>query len=138
MFRRLRQKSHQVDTLIGAGTQIIGDVRFTGGFHIDGRVQGNVDAAPGSGATLSVSDGGVVEGSVSVPNVILNGVVKGDIHACERVELGATARVSGNVHYTLIEMAVGAQIQGKLIHETPRAEPEPASMLALEAGASGA
>lgn len=138
MFRRLRQKSHQVDTLIGAGTQIIGDVQFTGGFHIDGRVQGNVDAAAGSGATLSVSDGGVVEGSVSVPNVILNGVVKGDIHAYERVELGATARVTGNVHYTLIEMAVGAQIQGKLIHETPRAEPAPAAMLALEAGTSGA
>src|SRR5690606_15083332 len=69
MFRRLRQKSHQVDTLIGAGTRIIGDVQFTGGFHIDGRVQGNVDAAADCGATLSVSDGGVVEGSVAVPHV---------------------------------------------------------------------
>ncbi len=137
MFRRFRQTSHQVDTLIGAGTRIIGNVHFSGGFHIDGRVEGNVDAAVESGATLSVSDSGVVEGSVAVPRIILNGVVKGDIRAYERVELGATAQVTGNVHYTLIEMAVGAQIQGKLIHEAARpvsATPVPA--LALEGSAS--
>ena len=50
------------------------------------------------------------------PSVILNGIVKGDIEAGDRVELGAKARVLGNVHYTLIETAVGAQINGKLIH----------------------
>jgi cytoskeletal protein CcmA (bactofilin family) len=79
-----------------------------------------VDAPPDSGATLSVSDSGVVEGSVAVPNVILNGTVKGDILAHERVELGATARVTGNVYYALIEMEMGAEITGKLIHEPRR------------------
>jgi cytoskeletal protein CcmA (bactofilin family) len=69
---------------------------------------------------LSVSDSGVVEGSVAVPNVILNGTVKGDILAHERVELGATARVTGNVYYALIEMEMGAEITGKLIHEPRR------------------
>ena len=80
----------------------------------------NVDAPADSGATLSVSDSGVVEGSVAVPNVILNGTVKGDILAHERVELGATARVTGNVYYALIEMEMGAEITGKLIHEPRR------------------
>jgi len=120
MFRRNKQKENippRIDTLIGAGTRIIGDVHFTGGLHVDGHVKGNVDAPQGSAATLSVSDGGVVEGSVAVPNVVLNGAVKGDIMAHERVELGATARVSGNVYYGLIEMAMGAAINGKLIHE---------------------
>jgi cytoskeletal protein CcmA (bactofilin family) len=117
MFNRTKPKPQRIDTLIGAGTRIIGDVQFTGGFHVDGHVKGNVDAPPDSGATLSVSDSGVVEGSVAVPNVLLNGSVKGDILAHDRVELGATARVSGNVYYALIEMEMGAEINGKLIHE---------------------
>jgi cytoskeletal protein CcmA (bactofilin family) len=116
MFKS-RSRSQRIDTLIGASTRIIGDVHFSGGFHVDGHVKGNVDAPPDSGATLSVSDAGVVEGAVAVPNVILNGTVKGDILAHERVELGATARVTGNVYYGLIEMEMGAEINGKLIHE---------------------
>lgn len=120
MFNRTKPKPHRIDTLIGASTRIFGDVQFAGGFHVDGHVKGNVDAPPDSGATLSVSDSGVVEGSVAVPNVILNGTVKGDILAHERVELGATARVTGNVYYALIEMEMGAEITGKLIHEPRR------------------
>jgi cytoskeletal protein CcmA (bactofilin family) len=116
MFKS-KSKPQRIDTLIGAGTRIIGDVHFSGGFHVDGHVKGNVDALPDSGATLSVSDAGTVEGSVSVPNVILNGTVTGDILAHDRVELGATARVTGNVYYGLIEMEMGAEINGKLIHE---------------------
>jgi len=121
MFNRSKPKPHRIDTLIGAGTRIIGDVQFSGGFHVDGHVKGNVDAPADSGATLSVSDSGVVEGSVAVPNVVLNGTVKGDILAHERVELGATARVTGNVYYALIEMEMGAEINGKLIHEPRKA-----------------
>lgn len=121
MFNKSKPKLQRIDTLIGAGTRIIGDVQFTGGFHVDGHVKGNVDAPPDSGATLSVSDSGVVEGSVAVPNVVLNGSVKGDILAHERVELGATARVTGNVYYALIEMEMGAEINGKLIHEPRKA-----------------
>lgn len=117
MFNRSKPKLQRIDTLIGAATRIIGDVQFSGGFHVDGHVKGNVDAPADSGATLSVSDSGVVEGSVAVPNVILNGTVKGDILAHDRVELGATARVTGNVYYALIEMEMGAEINGKLIHE---------------------
>ena len=117
MFKSNKPKLQRIDTLIGAGTRIIGDVQFSGGFHVDGHVKGNVDAPADSGATLSVSDSGVVEGSVAVPNVVLNGTVKGDILAHDRVELGATARVTGNVYYALIEMEMGAEINGKLIHE---------------------
>src|SRR5262249_16632207 len=117
MFKNSKSKLQRIDTLIGASTRIIGDVQFSGGFHVDGHVKGNVDAPADSGATLSVSDSGVVEGSVAVPNVVLNATVKGDSLAHDRVELGATARVTGNVYYALIEMEMGAEINGKLIHE---------------------
>lgn len=122
MFKRqVKRSGERIDTLIGAGTVILGDVRFTGGLHVDGNIRGDVDAPADSNATLSVSDGGHIEGSVNVPNVVLNGTVNGDIVGCERVELGATARVSGNVVYGLIQMAVGAQISGKLIHRPKNA-----------------
>jgi len=127
MFKRKKQASgpRRIDTLVGAGTRIIGDVHFSGGLHVDGHVKGNVDAPPASGSTLSVSDAGVIEGSVAVPNVVLNGVVKGDILANGRVELGTHARVSGNVYYGLIEMAMGAAINGKLIHDPGKGDAAP-------------
>ncbi len=118
MFNRKQQsKKAKIDTLIGAGTRINGDVEFAGGLHLDGYINGNVKAEAGSASFLSVSHSGSVEGSVVAPSVILNGVVKGDIEAADRVELGAKARVMGNVRYSIIETAVGAQINGKLIHQ---------------------
>lgn len=118
MFKRQGKRGgERIDTLIGADTVISGDVKFAGGLHVDGQVRGDVVAPADSGSTLSVSDAGRIEGSVNVPNVVLNGAVNGDIVAAERVELGATARVAGNVVYGLIEMAMGARINGKLIHQ---------------------
>lgn len=119
MFKRRSNnlKALQIDTLIGAGTRIFGDIQFSGGLHVDGCIQGNVEATSGAPATLSISDSGQIEGSVHAPHVVLNGSVLGDIMADQRVELGATAKVNGNVYYGLIEMAMGAQINGKLIHQ---------------------
>ena len=116
MFKQKPSKNGKIDTLIGAKTRINGDVEFVGGLHVDGYINGNVKAQPEAGAFLSVSEQGCIEGSVIAPNVLLNGIVKGDIEAGDRVELGSKARVLGNVQYTVIETAVGAQINGKLIH----------------------
>ncbi|HKZ74041.1 MAG TPA: polymer-forming cytoskeletal protein [Steroidobacteraceae bacterium] len=121
MFGRDSRQTARIDTLIARNTRIQGDVVFAGGLHLDGRVQGNVRAEPGTGGTLSVSEHGSVEGSVEVASVVLNGTVKGDIHAAERVVLGAHARVQGNVHYGVIEMEIGAEIRGKLVPAPPRA-----------------
>jgi cytoskeletal protein CcmA (bactofilin family) len=120
MFKRNPTKQAKIDTLIGPKTRINGDVVFAGGFHLDGYINGNVKSEAGAHALLSVSEQGCVEGSVTVPSIILNGVVKGDIEADDRVELGPKAKVHGNVHYAVIETAIGAQINGKLIHRAPR------------------
>jgi cytoskeletal protein CcmA (bactofilin family) len=125
MFRQKQSKNANIDTLIGPKTRINGDIEFTGGLHLDGYINGNVKGDSNQGTFLSVSEHGCVEGSVIAPNVILNGIVKGDIDASNRVELGAKARVLGNVHYTIIETAVGAQINGKLIHRANPAHVEP-------------
>ena len=118
-----------VDTLIGSRTVIRGDITFTGGLHVDGRIVGSVVAEPDSEAMLMLSDKGVVEGEVRAPHVIINGQLKGDIVATERVELAAQARVTGNIYYKLLEMAAGAQVSGQIMREEePRKQlPKPES-----------
>jgi cytoskeletal protein CcmA (bactofilin family) len=122
MFSR-DSRTARIDTLIGKGARVQGDVAFVGGMHLDGAIAGNVrsDAAPD--ATLTVSESGSIEGDVDVANVYLQGAVKGDIRAREHMVLGATARVEGNVYYGVIEMTVGAQITGKLLRLAPEAAP---------------
>jgi cytoskeletal protein CcmA (bactofilin family) len=115
MFSRDSKQSARIDTLIGKAASIDGDVEFEGGLHVDGRVAGNVRAVGEPGASLSVSEHGSIEGSVEVANVTLNGSVKGDIYATERVVLGPRARVHGNLAYGVIEMTLGAEIKGKLM-----------------------
>jgi len=106
-----------VDTLVGRQTEVLGDVRFTGGLHVDGKVKGKVLAGGDKAASLSVSDTGVVEGDVRVPNIVLNGTVTGDVHASEKITLAAKARVTGNVYYKILEMEGGATVNGQLVHE---------------------
>ncbi len=113
MFKRRDKTQGRIDTLIGRSASIQGDIEFAGGLHVDGRVAGSV-CASGDGA-LSVSEHGVIEGSVAAPYVVLNGRVNGDIFGAERVVLGSKARVRGNVQYGVIEMALGAEISGKLV-----------------------
>jgi len=118
MLGRKSRSQAPIGTLVGADSRIQGDIEFTGGCHVDGYVKGNVKATKDTRAVLSISERGCIEGSVMVPHVVLNGTVKGDVRATERVELGPKARVIGNVQYKLIEMSIGAEVNGKLIHES--------------------
>jgi len=117
MFGRKQRRHTVVDTLVGENTKVSGDLNFEGGCHVDGIIEGNVSADPESDSALSVSEEGNVEGAVTVPYVVLHGIVRGNVCAAQRVELGPTARVIGNVYYNLIEMAIGAEINGKLVHQ---------------------
>ncbi len=117
MFGRKKRKHIVAHTLIGSDTKVNGDLNFEGGCHVDGTVKGNVSADLEGDSALSIAEEGIVEGGVTVPYVVLHGIVRGDVCASQRVELGPTARVIGNVYYNLIEMAIGAEINGKLVHQ---------------------
>ena len=118
-----KRKPTRVDSLIGQQSRVLGDIRFGGGLHVDGTIKGNVSAEGDERATLTVSDRGTIEGEVRVPYIILNGVVKGDVYANEHVELASSARVEGNVYYALIEMAMGAEVNGKLVRIVEESRP---------------
>ena len=128
MFGRKKRRHIAVDTMIGPNSKVNGDISFDGFCHVDGSVKGNISADSESNSELSIAEEGTVEGGVAVPYVTLYGIVRGDLIASQRVELGSTARVIGNVYYNLIEMAIGAEINGKLVHQpegrVPLLEPE--------------
>ncbi len=118
-----KRKPNRVDSLIGQQSHILGDVRFGGGLHVDGAIKGSVIAESDERATLTVSDRGTIEGEVRVPHIILNGHVKGDVYASEHIELASSARVEGDVYYALIEMAMGAEVNGKLVRIVEQTRP---------------
>lgn len=118
MFSRKQNKPQgRIDSLIGVGTTIEGDITFTGGLRIDGEVRGNVKSAGDQSGTLVISEQARVEGEVHVSHVVVNGSVIGPIFSSEFLELQPRARVTGDVHYNTLEMHLGAVVQGRLVHQ---------------------
>lgn len=128
MWNRKNKKVTRIDSLIGQGTEINGNIVFNGGLHIDGTVKGNITAQDESGSVLTLSGQGAIKGEVRVPNIILNGVVIGNVYAAEHIELAPNARVTGDVYYTLIEMAMGAEVNGSLVHSSETVHEHPLSL----------
>jgi cytoskeletal protein CcmA (bactofilin family) len=130
--RKRSTPQKRIDSLIGAGTVVSGDVTFTGGLRVDGRVQGNVVAANGEPSTLVLSEQAKIDGEIRVSHMVINGTVNGPLIANDYLELQPKARIVGDVTYKTLEMHVGAVIQGRLIH----VEPGTASVVEMKRAAS--
>lgn len=111
-----------IDTLIGKKTSFRGDIEFSGGLRVDGKISGNITATDDSTSTLVLSESSEVEGNVTVPHVVVNGTVNGNINSAVRVELQSKARITGDVHYKEVEMALGATINGSLVCELGKSD----------------
>lgn len=106
-----------IDTLIGSGSVLQGDLEFTGGLRVDGHIRGHVSAQDSNNGTLVLSESGIVEGDISVPHVVINGTVKGNISSKGHVELQASAKIQGDIHYKAVEMELGAVLNGSLVSD---------------------
>jgi len=106
----------EYDALIGSQVMIRGDVIFGGRLYVDGHIEGNVVAEEGANAVLTLSEQGHIEGEIRASVVVLSGRLEGDVHASEKIELTPTSRVTGNIHYQVVEMSAGSQLNGRLIH----------------------
>lgn len=102
-------------TLISRGSEIVGDLHFSGELQVEGTIRGNVVAKEGTDAKVILADKGVVEGEIRAPSVVINGQIVGNVFSTKHVELAAKAVVEGNVHYQLIEVVKGAQVNGSLV-----------------------
>jgi len=130
MFTKKTFTQKRIDSLIGAGTTVRGDVVFEGGLRIDGTVLGNVTASDGTAGTLVVSEHARIDGRVDVAHVVVNGSVNGPVAASDSLELQAKARIVGDVTYRTLEMHVGAFVQGRL--EPAGGEPATGSVVELK------
>lgn len=132
MFSKKHSKpQNRIDSLIGAGTIIEGDLNFSGGMRIDGQVSGNVVATPGKPSTLVLSELAKINGNVNVTHLVVNGVINGAVSASEYLELQSKSKVTGDVSYHAIEIQLGAVVDGRLLHA---AVVDQSKVVALKAG----
>ena len=132
MFSTKHSKpQNRIDSLIGAGTIIEGDLNFSGGMRIDGQVSGNVVATPGKPSTLVLSELAQINGNVNVTHLVVNGVINGAVSASEYLELQSKSKVTGDVSYHAIEIQLGAVVDGRLLHA---ALVDQGKVVALKAG----
>ena len=124
----------RIDSLIGEGTTVEGNVIFSGGLRVDGRVKGNVQTSDDQPSTLVLSERARIEGEIRVSHAVVNGTVVGPVFAAEYVELQAKSNVTGDVHYRTLEIQLGAVVQGRLVHQ--QESPSPKAMAAKPLGSS--
>jgi cytoskeletal protein CcmA (bactofilin family) len=116
MFGSASKPNNRIDSLIGAGTVIEGNVSFSGGLRVDGEVRGNVSALGEQPGTLVLSEHARIDGEVNVPHLVINGTINGPVRSGDTLELQPHAKVTGDVEYNTIEIQLGAVVQGRLIH----------------------
>lgn len=116
MLGRKKIKFPKISSVIAENILLTGELHFSGGLHLDGRIQGEVIGQEDMNSTLVISKSGEVEGNVRVVNLVLGGVIVGDVEVEKRAQLMPGARVNGTVHYGMLEMAEGAEVNGKLVH----------------------
>ncbi len=116
MFSKHSKPQNRIDSLIGVGTRVNGDIHFSGGLRVDGEVSGSVIADPAKASTLVLSEQARVHGEISVTHLVVNGMVTGPIQASEYLELQSKAKVTGDVRYKTLEIQLGAIVEGKLVH----------------------
>lgn len=122
MFNKNSKPQNRIDSLIGLGTKVKGDVDFVGGLRVDGEIVGNVYADTTKSSTLVLSESAKVDGEIKVTHLVVNGVVNGPIYATEYLELQSKAKVTGDVKYKRLEIQMGAIVEGRLVHMSDASE----------------
>ncbi|MBX9631842.1 MAG: polymer-forming cytoskeletal protein [Burkholderiales bacterium] len=118
----------RIDSLVGAGTVVEGNITFSGGLRVDGRVRGNVIATGDESSTLVLSEQAQIDGEIRVSHAVINGTVVGPVQGTEYVELQSKAKVTGDVLYRTLEIQLGAVVQGRLVHQEGDTQPKVVSL----------
>lgn len=118
---KVQKPTDKIDTLIGPQSEFTGDIVFSGGLRIEGRVTGNITARDADNACmLTITERGEVKGNITVPHVLINGMVNGNVTSTGKVVIQGQARIIGDVHYAAIEMELGATVNGSMVCETAK------------------
>lgn len=97
--------------LIGKGVEVSGDIVFTEGLRIEGRVAGSIVS---EGGTLIVEQAARIEARVDVGICVISGTIEGNLNAKSRVEVQKTARVRGDITTPVLLVEEGAVVNGNV------------------------
>lgn len=95
-------------SIISAGTSVSGDIECSGVLKVEGRIHGSVRRA----RQVMLSKEGSIEGDVAAAEVVVGGVIDGNVVATDRLELQTTAVVNGDISTKSIVVMEGARING--------------------------
>ncbi|MCK4765197.1 MAG: polymer-forming cytoskeletal protein [Candidatus Aminicenantes bacterium] len=98
----------RVSGFIDKDTEIVGDIKFSDSFRIDGKFKGKIL----SGQKLIIGESGELEADVDVGSIFVNGKVKGSMNASERIEVFSLGRVTGKIVTPKLVIEEGAFFQG--------------------------
>lgn len=121
--KQTNKPQNRIDSLIGAGTRIEGNITFTGGLRVDGEIVGNVTAVSDQPSTLVLSEAARIEGEIRVSHLVVNGAITGPVYTTEFLELQSRSKLTGDVHYNILEMHLGAIVEGRLVHKSSESKP---------------
>ena len=102
-------KEGRLSGYVGHGTTLTGETHFQSILRVDGQLTGRVTSDSG---TLIIGSTGRINANVAVAAAIINGVVNGDIVVTERLEIGKSARVVGNIQAPILVIEEGAVFEG--------------------------
>ncbi|QVQ27408.1 bactofilin family protein [Achromobacter deleyi] len=136
MLKKARKRTFEItglSSLIFGNVAIKGDVSFSGGVRVDGRIEGDVTGVPNEKNLIVVSEKGSIVGRVCVYDAIVNGTITGDLVVEHFLELQVNARVTGNIVYRQLQMECGAVVDGKLerVDDVQERDPEAADLIAV-------
>jgi len=112
-------KEGNLGGFVGNNTHLTGDASFKGMMRVDGHLSGRITSADG---TLIVSTNGQVDADVEVATAKVYGTVRGNITATSLIELGRTARVTGNIRTPSLVIEGGALFEGDCRMAPPAGE----------------
>ena len=115
-LKKKKRKATRITSLIGQGSEITGDIHFSGCIQVDGSLHGNIRSDNDGSSVLLLSELGSIKGEVKAPYLVINGAIQGNVYGYEHVELATNACIAGNVYYALISIANGAEVNGQLVH----------------------
>lgn len=119
---RRRRTDQMPFSILGKDARVVGDIETDGVIRIEGRVRGTVRA----GSQVLLAEGAQIEGDLFTREAVVGGEIIGSVQATERVELQATASVTGNITTPRIAVIEGGRVSGEVrIQDT--VEPEPAT-----------
>ena len=105
-------------TLISADAELVGEIAFAGQLIVNGVLRG-ATTAEAPAAAMTISSGGHVIGDIRVPSILIHGRVEGTVYSTENLEIAEGASIQGDLHYNVLQMHMGASVQGRLIHSVP-------------------